>query len=1428
MIGSHVPEGARQWIGGRRQVRLLALLLAGAAMPRGVIAAILDLGNTTVARNNFDQVPGRPYDAVQNGVLKLSANANQIYAGVLRDGANAFSLEKLGNARLTLTGANSFSGDTLITSGTLAAGAVDTLSPLSRIRVGSTLYLGGFSQTVAGVYQTGGIISVGGTDAVLTLNVPAASSSRFFGTITETRTARIGIVKAGSGTQFLGGPANYSLGTVLNGGTLAVGLSTALGLGAVTFAMPGASLVIDGTDLVISNALRLDVDARISGIAPLLTGKITGPGALIKTGQNSITLSNPLNDYRGGTELQTGILLLGGDDVLGSGALHVVAVTELGTAAISARLSNAIKLDANLYVMAPVAGAVLELAGSITGSGGLRIQKGSGTVLVSHDNQYSDITYLVSGTLGVANNQALGSNSLFASTATGELITLKAFANGLNITNRVRVGSVLAIDTNGFEMALDNIQDGNATLHGGIVKAGAGNLTLRNAGSYSLGTTLRGGILSVAGDDRLGAASGNLIFDGGTLRVTGTAFTATPRSITLITVGGFDIADAANIFVAGQPIGGAGALVKSGAGTLRLDVDNAYAGGTTVAAGTLAIRDNGALGAGAVTLAGGRLLADAPNLRLGNAVVASGGTVDTAAATLTLAGPLSGGALTKAGFGTLVLAGANTATGGLTVAAGEVQLAAGSGLGSGTAVFAGSTTLTALANVALANPFVLNGAVTMDDRGNVISLGGAVAGPGALTKTGSGTLDLGAASSYVAGTTLVSGTLGVADAAALGTGPLVLGGGVLRANTTGLTLLNAVVVGGAATIDSAANTLTLAGVQSGAGALTKSGGGKLILTGASTRGGATTIAAGTLTGSVATLGAGGIADNAALVFDQRLDASYAGTITGTGSVTKTGAGNLMLAGNSGVSGATALSAGRLIVTGTLAASTVTSGGGTILGGTGRIGGLVAMAGSTVSPGVVDGGVGTLSVAGNASFAPGATFAVNVTPAAADRLTIDGAASLGGALTLTAAPGPYRLNATYTLLSAAAGRTGVFVQPALDIFGPTYAPVLIYGPDTVVLRLLPARLGGLLPPGSYSPNITNRLAAFDAAVADGLDPQPFLGLYGLGSELGPALSQLTGEIHSAASRAAIDDQRHVREAVFNRLETGLAATLGSRDRNATRHYGGGATTLWARAIGAWGTSDADGNGAALDDNVTGVIAGADADFDGVRVGALFSFLDSDTRTAVLGKARVRSTGGGLYGGYRREGGLAFGAGGSAASVRADTSRTTTIPGLNQMLSARRGGIAYQGFAEIAYDLAAASSARFEPFVRFATVVDRADALLESGGPAAVTAPRQTFAMSIAAAGVRGSAVLGGGALAVRFSAAYQHTGGDRAPVAQLALTGTRSFAAIRAVPVDRDAVAGEAGVEVRLARQAVFSAAYSGVIGRNVRDNGIKATLTIGF
>jgi autotransporter-associated beta strand protein len=160
------------------------------------------------------------------------------------------------------------------------------------------------------------------------------------------------------------------------------------------------------------------------------------------------------------------------------------------------------------------------------------------------------------------------------------------------------------------------------------------------------------------------------------------------------------------------------------------------------------------------------------------------------------------------------------------------------------------------------------------------------------------------------------------------------------------------------------------------GGLTKAGAGLLVLSGTNVYAGGTTVNAGTLQGTTDSL-PGNIANNAALVFDQTADGTYAGVLSGNGTVTKNGAGTLTLSGANLHAGLTIINEGLLAMVGSAADSAHLVGGGAHLMGAGAIGELIVD--GTVHPGASSNAVGTLHVA-DVFLSPGGALRFDVSQA----------------------------------------------------------------------------------------------------------------------------------------------------------------------------------------------------------------------------------------------------------------------------------------------------------------------------------------------------------------------------------------------------------------------------------------------------------------
>lgn len=328
----------------------------------------------------------------------------------------------------------------------------------------------------------------------------------------------------------------------------------------------------------------------------------------------------------------------------------------------------------------------------------------------------------------------------------------------------------------------------------GFIKRGAGTLVLGGVNTFTGAVTVADGTLSIGSDSALGDAANAIVLDGGALQIAGTALNDTARALTLAGAGVLDIAEqAAKVHWSGV-IGGAGELIKAGAGTLRLDSNHLYSGGTKLQAGTLAVGRGDALGTSDLTLAGGTLALD-HEVTLGQEVHLTGvSTVSVdGTAYATLGGPLtqnsrhSVAALHKSGTGTLVLTGEATLSGPTVVEDGTLQVGAGGTQGA----FTGSVdikepgTLAFKRSDALTFAGTLGGTGTLRQEGNgVLTLTGDQRGFTGTTKVQAGTLalhdsTLGGSTKVDSGGTLggagtltgdvnVAGTLNVVDGLAMG------------------------------------------------------------------------------------------------------------------------------------------------------------------------------------------------------------------------------------------------------------------------------------------------------------------------------------------------------------------------------------------------------------------------------------------------------------------------------------------------------------------------------------------------------------------------------------------------------------------------------------------------------------------------------------
>ena len=806
---------------------------------------------------------------------------------------------------------------------------------------------------------------------------------------------------------------------------------------------------------------------------------------------------------------------------------------------------------------------------------------------------------------------------------------------------------------------------------------------------------------------------------------------------------------------------------KTGTSTWTLFGATSAVTSWNVAQGALSIAADASLGAvsGGLTLNGGTLqtTADISTLRA-ITVGAGGATLETAGdTTYTVAGIVSGdGGLLKTGSGTTILSAANTYQGGTTIAAGTLVGATGS-FGDGA---------------------IVNNAMLVLDQATDGTLRNTVSGTGGLAKTGAGTLVLAGTNSHTGGTTISAGTLQVGQGGLTGS------------------IVGDVANQGILAFDRA-DAFTLDGAISGTGSVRQLGAGTTTLTGVNTYTGGTTIASGTLVGSSDSFGSGAIQNDASLVIAQGADGRLANPLSGSGQLLKLGAGRLEMTGDSAAfAGRTDIAAGALAVNGALGGILFVGSGG-VLQGTGTVGTTVVASGGTLAPG---NSIGTLNVAGNLTLAAGSTYQVEAAAdGRADQVHTTGSATLQGGTLSVLATGTWRPTTSYTVLLSDGGVAGRFAGASTDM--AFLEPFLTYGPQSVTLRL-------------QRNDVTFADVAQTAnqrAAAGGVAALRTGSLYSTVVQLNApdaraAFDSLAGEVHASVKTAAVEDSRFVREAGVNRLRQASDLPVGER-------HG-----AWAKGFGSWGDSDGDGNASSTDRSTSGILFGADTQVaERWRVGLLGGYSRSrvslDDRASSAGSDSYHA---GVYGGTQWGAlGLRVGAAYSVGDI--DTQRSIAFTGFADATRAGYDVKTAQVFGELGWKMPTASGA-LEPFIGLALVNLRTEGFAETGGAAALNAGKSTDRTSFSTLGIRGTTAMDAGLkTALSGLLGWRHAFGDTDLGRTVGLAGQPGFE-VAGVPVAKDALVMEGGIDLTLRRDLTVGLAYVGQVGSQIVDHGVRAKL----
>lgn len=601
------------------------------------------------------------------GVLTLSGNGD----GVIQNGINTTSggLIKSGGGTWTIAGASTYTGDTLVTAGTLAisnANALGSSSAGTTVLGGATLELsGGITVASEGLILNGS--GIAGAGALRN----ASGNNTYGGTVTlgssATISARNGSLVLSNPTSINGGNADLTLsgegqGTIDGAVAFGNGSLTKLGSGnwtlrgANTFA--GATSVLDGTlvlDYASNNASKLDSASSLT----------LGGGSLSVQGSSTAATTQTVN----------GLSLTGGGAHIsvanGTGqtaTLNLGAITRSGNGTVDFALSGSGAVTATNAVTNGIIGSYATVNGTdwATKSGSNIVALNTYSPLATAGNN-SDNSLL---TANQTQSGALTTNSLKISGGTG----LSLGASNLTLTS----GGLLATKSGIFGIggtgvisgatandelvihtAAGSVLEIGATIGtgtGGLTKAGAGELQLTGTNTFTGSININDGTLGIVGNGTtdplaLGAAGARTVnLNGGTFSVvTGTYDPAggTKSFVVGLGGGGFHVANGTLILNDVGQLAGSGQIVKSGGGRLNLGQDHSgFTGSLVIEKGVVSIAHSAGLGGRAeqsITVNAGTALlgSNTPASTIANNIISNGGTIGVNAADRTFSGTVT-------------------------------------------------------------------------------------------------------------------------------------------------------------------------------------------------------------------------------------------------------------------------------------------------------------------------------------------------------------------------------------------------------------------------------------------------------------------------------------------------------------------------------------------------------------------------------------------------------------------------------------------------------------------------------------------------------------------------------------------------------------------------------------------------------------------